>query len=681
MNLMRRLRKIEGVLARTSGVVKTSEAAALEAEGWRAWLKTLGPNTFTGEFADFHTEFWSWYWPVRRKLLRGEELTTEEMSALLIWFRGGGKSSHVEWCCIAEGALCGSGYIGYVSGTRSQAQDHVDAIRKRLESEEVARYYPGLANPMTGKYGQKSGWRQDYLVTASGWGIIPIGLEEGIRGGRQFDQRFTMFVFDDIDSFEDTPAAIEKKENIIARNILPAGTPRTLNLFPQNLIHENSVMNRVYTRRSDVLAERKVFGPYPAFGELDIELDESGGRKWTIRRASPTWPHIDMAAAKKFLADSGRKAFLAEYQHDFEADRSERVLKNWRDDVHVITESEFEKVFGERRPPDSWQKHVANDFARTKSAYHANVVGKVTVSKQGSRLPGVFFLFDCMSFGAGTEADDVALRILESIMPKVMTNGGRRTWREVIEAGLTRVGLETYVADATKLRDARQAALSRVLPQLVAPILSAKKYVKFRGSHEQENAALKVYRQVFGLPFHPINPKKEGGLDMLNHLMHVDETKPHPFRAGEMGFTRFFMVVPDESVAYPTDVRPDALHDSDLARYQLRNWRFAPLKVSETGAVERGPMKMNDDFGNLLQFIFCENPPSAAPLTKDEQFFAGLPEKLHPEAIAQVEDPIERGRRLQAQLMHRMAAENKPERPRRKPDGLAALRNLRKSGR
>jgi hypothetical protein len=244
-------------LVRASDVVRGSvvlkpkkavQAIALEAKGYEPWLRRLGARTFTKPFTYFHHEFWSWYWPVRLKLLRGEQLEPEELAMLVMWFRGGGKSSNVEWACIAEGALGEGlsnepGFVGYVCDTESLAKGHIQSIRNRLDSPEVAYHYPGLSNPRVDKHGYQTAWRQDFLATSSHWGIIPIGLEEGVRGGRLFDLRFTMFVFDDIDNRTDSPAAVEKKLKIISHEILPAGTPDTLKLFPQNLIHEDSVLN------------------------------------------------------------------------------------------------------------------------------------------------------------------------------------------------------------------------------------------------------------------------------------------------------------------------------------------------------------------------------------------------------------------------------------------------------
>lgn len=71
----------------------------------------------------------------------------------------------------------------YVCADSDLAKGHLESIRRRLESSEVGHYYPGLANPRLSR-GVQTAWRQDRLVTASWWGIIPLGLKEGVRGSR-----------------------------------------------------------------------------------------------------------------------------------------------------------------------------------------------------------------------------------------------------------------------------------------------------------------------------------------------------------------------------------------------------------------------------------------------------------------------------------------------------------------
>lgn len=612
---------------------KTAQAVTLEERGAEVWLRRLGPRTFTGSFAFFHTDFWAWYWEVRRKLLANEPLTLEEMTALLVWGRGMGKSSNVEWACIAEGAIGDGGFVMYVSGTEKQARDHVAAIKGRLESSLIAEYYPGMSRPEIGAHGNQRGWRQDYLATQSGWGILPVGLDQGIRGGRKDDTRFSLIVLDDIDDHDDSPAAVEKKLDTISRTILPAGDADTVVIFAQNLIHEDSVLNQIYTRRSDVLADRRVFGPHKSFDDVELAADEANPGKWLIKRAAPTWEHFNMRDARLFLSRSGRKGFLAEYQHDFRDDKTDYVLKNWNDAVHVITRSHFKARYGTDRIPPYWAKRGFNDWARTKTARHANVAGFLSVSAQNSALPGFTFLYDCLSFEAGTEADDVALKILKTASPTVTVQGKAQTWEAVLRAHVTREGVEDFVTDPTKAIAARRDVLAKVIPGLVKPILSAQKLTVFRGSHEQNNGALKVYRDVYGLPFAPTNPGSDGGIALLNHVMQVDRTKPHPFkpdRVGEdglyeLGFSRFFLIVEDAMEREPAANNPAALHDSDLARYQLARWRNIPVKLTETGEIERGPMKMLDDFGNGLQMVTYDGLPSAVSLTGNERYDAERP--------------------------------------------------------
>lgn len=638
----RRVLEGEGYQGKREG--KTRQAVELEGRGYEAWLKTLGPRTFTKPFAPFHHRFWQWYWPARLKLLRGERLSPDELTALLIWGRGMGKSSHVEWACVAEGALNeGStdepGYVGYVSLTEALAKGHVKSIRNRLDSPEIAKYYPGLSNPLVDKHGYQTAWRQDFLATSSHWGIIPIGLEEGVRGGRLFDLRFTMFVFDDIDSRKVSSAVVKKTLDTIAYEILPAGTPQTLKLVPQNLVREDGALAQIFSRESDVLSRRIVIGtedgqPLPAFDEVELELDETRPGAYKIKSAIPIWEGFDLDAAEVFLADSGRAGFFAEFQNRFDVDRSDYILANWRDEVHVVTKSEFERKYGTRKIPFYWARRWFNDWARTKTAKHANVAGCLSVSAQNTELPGMTFLSDCLTFEPGTEADDVALRILKTISPTVTVGAKLKTWEQVLSDSFTRTNIGAYTQSVTEMITATRDSRSKVVPPLVRKILWAQKLNCFRGSHEQNNNALKVYRDVYGLPFSACDPGADGGIELLNHLMAVDPTHPHPFKEDELlddgtyrfGFSRFFVLVEDSMADPPKGHNPAAMNDSDLARYQFRWWKNAPVLDNASGEVERGPEKRLDDFGNGLMMCVHDGLPQATPLNYGESLEAAEPQ-------------------------------------------------------
>jgi hypothetical protein len=115
--------------------------------------------------------------------------------------------------------------------------------------------------------------------------------------------------------------------------------------------------------------------------------------------------------------------------------------------------------------------------------------------------------------------------------------------------------------------------------------------------------------------------------------MAVDRTRPHHFRKDELdkdglyrlGASSFFLVVPDDRAARPKASSSVHLHDSDLVRFQLAHWRNIPEKVTETGAVERGPEKADDDTGNALMMLYCEGVPEAAELSYGEKLEEAVP--------------------------------------------------------
>lgn len=81
---------------------RSAETLTLEAAGPETWLRTLGSRTFTGTFADFHYDLWEWYWRIAGKRRAEIPLTNQELVYLALWFRGAGKSSHVEWLLLPK---------------------------------------------------------------------------------------------------------------------------------------------------------------------------------------------------------------------------------------------------------------------------------------------------------------------------------------------------------------------------------------------------------------------------------------------------------------------------------------------------------------------------------------------------------------------------------------------------
>ncbi len=684
-------------------------APGLEAQGWRAWLTTLFPFAFEESFSDDHVKFWDLYWSVLLRI-RGQkkyaalglphppefDIHEDEYNVLLILGRGLGKSQTIEASAVMRGALLDGGYCLYVCEAQDQANEHVSNCRDLIENPEsrLSEFYPGMGAPQKKRFSSgNEKWSEDLFVTANGWICRAKGLNGKLRGLRIGNRRPDDIKVDDIDGVNDSIALSLKKLKQLTASVFPVQAREHSTIhFGQNLITEHSVMNQIYTGKSDALGARTTVGPTSTFSQFEFEpyTRDDGRMGWRILPTSaPTWPGVDISRAQKFLNDSGLETFLAEYQNQFEHLKQGRVLRNWDDGLMVIRQADFDRVFQTKGVPSGWFKYVFHDWSKTKNEYHSCVAGKVTVSGKGTQLPGKVFLFDLMSFEEGTQADDVAKRILKSVSPTVPGPGPRRTWDELITASYSRAGLENFEADATKLINARRDTLAKVIKPIAQKLLADKKYMKLRGSNEQNRDVLRVYRDAFGLPFQPANPTEQGGLDWLDHYMMVDRSSPHPFledawdegeKTWTLGCPGLFLVVPDDKYEYPKSDRPGELHDSDLARYQFANWRMRPSVLNDAGFIEYGPMKMWDDFGQGLQMLFHDNCVQAAPLTADEQVTVRLPENLRPEAVAQEADPNERAKLLTAQVAKRVQIQKEITQPKRR-GGVAALRNMGKDRR
>ncbi len=524
----------------------------LEYQGFEKWLMALGPHTFTGEFSDFHKDIWDWYWPTTLRQRAGKAIDLEDITYLAIWGRGLGKSSNSEWLAIAEGALVGKGFVLFVCGTAEQAEAHVEAIRDRLETEgDLSRLYPGMGKPTAAKGGKggfvgehrQYGWRQDYLMTSNGWAIRPVGLDKAIRGWKRGDARVSMIIFDDIDDDDDSPEVIMKKERRISKKILPMGTARTKVVFAQNLIHSNSVLNRIHTRQTDILALRRGDVPIKAFDEIEIEHQQTPkGPRWKIVKGVPTWPHIDMAECQSFLDRSGKDAFLAEYQHNFEGEQNDRVLPEYDDRVlraHVITWSQYEAKYGHRRIPSDWPCDAGLDIGYTTG--HKSAWTFLAKAPEYVELPGSIFRYRGRTF-TGVGIDEQAVVVRRDMWPD-----------EKIERELM--------------------------------------------SHEKLGERM-VLNSKHGWHMQPCESAKTAGIPQWRHYLVCDRTKPHPFHRDEkmpdglwkIGCPSWFDIVDDDQFIAPRDDRGLKTH-----RDQAYLWKMRKVEETKSGMTVEQPMKANED--------------------------------------------------------------------------------------
>lgn len=257
-------------------------------------------------FGEHHTDFWDWVWALKRSTL--------PPALVAIWPRGGGKSTSAELAGAMVGALGSRRYVLYLCETLERAEDHVSNVAAMLESPDMERYYPGVANRLLSKYGNSKGWKRNRLRTASGFTVDAIGLDVAARGAKLEEVRPDLLIIDDVDGTNDSPAVTQRKIEALTKTFLPAGAPDLAVLFLQNLIHRESIASRlagVAEHSADFLQDRIVSGPFPAL--RNMEVAEQDG-KWVITAGEPIWAGMDLARCQRMVGQFGLTAFRSESQ-------------------------------------------------------------------------------------------------------------------------------------------------------------------------------------------------------------------------------------------------------------------------------------------------------------------------------------------------------------------------------
>ena len=562
---------------KVSSYLRANRGYLIEMRGPEHWLKTLGPTTFTRPFAPIHRKFWEWNWRILHKVRDGIPLEDKEVVGFLPWSRETGKSSHVEWACIAEGALLRGGYVILYSGKQSQAEEHVTAIRDRIESEHVSDVYPWLGKPKMGAHGNRFGWGKEFLMTSGGWAIRPVGADVAIRGGKTLNLRPTLIVIDDLDELGESPLVVEHKEQILTRSILPMGNDKTRVLVPQNPIHENSVVNRMLTGASLALAIRTVFGelnedgsmstrPIPAVKNFAYEVRQgSDGPYSVITKGESNWPGITMEGWARTLNRVSPPAFESEYQHDMTVAKEDKVLPEYDDRnqlLHVISWDMFEKVFGTRRIPSDWSCDVGLDIGYSGGNQgHLSSWSFVAKVAEGYPLAGSVFRYRGRNFKS-VNIEEQAISVRRDMWPD---ENIERQWM----------------------------------------------------SHEKlgERMLLSDKQSWF---FKPCDSSKESGWSAWRHYLRVDPSQPHPFHTDKrdentglwkLGRPAFFDVVVHNQLRNPIDD-----HGLKIHRDSSFNQRRRVVKLTETGLTVDQPVKAGDDPNDSTRMIFAS--PSFGPLAR-----------------------------------------------------------------
>lgn len=623
----------------------TKSATDLESRGYRAWYSAIFGAEFVAGWAAHHEEAIAWHWQARLDLIRGERPEWDAYFA--IWSRGHMKSTVARRLVIADAALTATagqrGYCLYVGGSSEKTRGHAISVGKLLELESLREYYPALTRVMKSKEGHSRGAGQDFRYAESGYVLHFGSLDAGLAGGNVDDVRPTLIIPDDIDERGSSSDVYAHRALRFTTELLPMRQRDTLVFCAQNLIQRNTIMNQVYTGKIPALARRYPTRAIPAVEGLKTEpmvlADGRTGTRYVSGRT--TWQFWDAERVQDEINTMGEEAFRLECQHEVNARKTGRVLHEYDDDVHVITWSEFRAAF--KLPdgagiPQHWYRYVGHDWGNT----HPNVISIVAVSAQNSRLPGLKLLYYGQTMPQQPTVDDVALKFIEAIAPHIDTSAVKN----LSGADYEKWANPSAMGDV--LNAPREIARKKLLPK-VTEWLRDQRFVSWAASHEQADNR-RIYNEIYGLPFHGVNPGASGGVSEINAALKVDHSVAHPFRRGKTGYAGMYLIVADEQIELLKAVDDRGLK---LWREQFSDWSWRETKETATGLNDDKPAKVHDDAGNSLMMVtVLSRNFTAAPLDADEQMETKLPSRLRREQFdtaAPADDWSAAGRHLARQ--------------------------------
>lgn len=298
------------------GATNDSVSLALS-DDWRERVRALFGAYFWFPFSPPHEALWEWENEI--------EIDSTPRSFVALWPRGRGKSTTVEAAVADLGIRGARNYCLYVCGTQDQADKHVQTISRMLESEAVAKYAPTIGTPKLSQNGNRT-WNRKMVTTATGFTVEAIGLDKAVRGQKIDWARPDLIVFDDIDEEHDSEDTVRKKEESFTNSILPAGSTNCAQLFAQNLIHANSIANKLSKApnkegAAHYMMNRIVSGPFQAVEGLKYVQRQTGDLwEWIITAGISLWKGYDLDICQREINRFGPTSFNRELQNDVDGD-------------------------------------------------------------------------------------------------------------------------------------------------------------------------------------------------------------------------------------------------------------------------------------------------------------------------------------------------------------------------
>jgi len=318
--------------------------AELESD-YRLWLSYLLPEHFRSagdeQFAEHHDRFFDWGWKIKRGVLPAKP------AALWIVNRAGNKSTSAAGLAVALGAMEQRKFGLVLTRTEVQGDTHVGRVNDMLLGSRIGEVYPGMTQRSFRKIKLDSrkvalAWNRTVLTTGTGWTLQNFSLEAAQRGVGLGKYRPDFYWITDIDSERDGPGRVDTLLNALAAAGLGTASSDAVVIFDQNLIHRDSVLNRILTRKTDVLSNRVTIGPVPAVREPEYIRKSN---QWFIPKGVPSWGGMNLKSCEAILNRVGMESWEREYQHNVYLAYPDAVYPMWDETYHVITRSEFAAYF------------------------------------------------------------------------------------------------------------------------------------------------------------------------------------------------------------------------------------------------------------------------------------------------------------------------------------------------
>lgn len=601
----------------------------LEAD-YKQWLCTIAPKHFRNpdaelQFAPHHRKFFDWGWNWK---------AGDSPACLWIVGRGGNKSTSAAGLAVGLGARKRRKYGLVITRTETQGDTHVRRVNSMLLNSSIGHYYPGMARPDVKEVGNRrmtAAWNRTQLTTDDGWTLQSFSLLASLRGVGLEEYRPDFIWITDIDDENDSLGMIESLESALSASVLATMASDCMVIFDQNLIHRHSVLNRIHTRKVDILSDRVTVGPVPALLDTNDLTYERRHNHWYVNSGRASWPGgMPVEECEVKLNLWGMQTWQREAQHNINLPYQDAVYKMWSEPHHIITWSEFAKgciLLGYPRDcffdrdgfpqlPQRGHIHMAEDWGNNPGHPCANR-WVWTPPEEMPRLRRFKFFYRemCWPRFPVIENDD-------------------REHPSVIQVGKAILAVEKKWSEGNRVK-LRLASHER--PEIVRSYLV-----------DMPEAGLPALRFASIL-----TARARDGILRQQDYLTLEPDQPHPFRFYPHGHplegqplmgcpSEFFIVADGQGELYWDNeagqlmVVP-AINEYGQARTRFEYPNYRKPDTSD-GAEKKDPPKIDDDVIDCDRAIAGMTFASMQKMTEEMKIDALIPDHLKPEVAAQLPD-------------------------------------------